>query len=546
MNLKIYCKDEFKSLQKSSVPIKVIYQNLVDLIWENRPPAPNGTIFELGIEFSGQSTSDKLSNIRTSMKSKNVNCYIVTALDEIAWILNLRGSDIEYNTVFFSYLIITMEEVRFYVDKSKFKSSDIEKHLESSGISVRLYTSYIQDLTQLTQQSSSVFIDPTYCNYATYSSIKSETIQEGTSFIRFEKAIKNDVERQGFRNCHVRDGLAVVRYLAWLGNELKLGHVVNEFDGALKLESFRAEGSHFLRSSFETISAYGENAAIIHYSPTRENHANIGNDNVYLLDSGGQYLDGTTDITRTVHFGEPSEKVKRSFTRVLQGQLALSSLIFPSGLAGDKMEPIARFALWKEGLNYNHGSGHGVGHCLDVHEGPHGIGVPGFGFKEHYDVTIEPGYYEIGNFGIRIENLYLVRKSQTPNNFDGKTYLEFEQITYCPIQPTLVDTELLSDKELHAVNEYNQQVWEKLSPLLSNDLLALQYLKRNTQPIDLINSSNSIVTILAISLVTVLVICAFSIIGNVYFAIKIRKESKRNGSHHHNDGELQALSEDGY
>ncbi|KAF0982449.1 hypothetical protein FDP41_011379 [Naegleria fowleri] len=542
----LYSVNQFKELQNTHVNIKLIYQNLVDLIWTSRPSPPNGKIFELDLKFSGRSASDKFFSIRKSMQSSKVAIYIVTALDEIAWFLNLRGDDIEYNTVFFSYLIVTMKNVYLFVDEKKFENSNLSLHLESLGVIIQPYSSYLDSLIDLINtlrqnQTLTTFIDPQFCNYATFSSIQSlSIIKTGNSFIRLEKAYKNEIEREGFKNCHLRDGAAVVRYLAWLEDALvhqKLD--INEYEGAQRLEKFRAQGEYFLRPSFETISCYGENAAIIHYSPNVKVHSQISTSNVYLLDSGGQYLDGTTDMTRTVHFGIPNAHIKRSFTRVLQGHIALSSLIFPEGLSGDKMDAFARQALWSDGLNYNHGSGHGVGHCLDVHEGPHGIGVPVFGFMKTYDVTIEPGYYEEGNFGIRIENLYLVKESQTPHRFNNKTYLEFEQITFCPIQPSLIDTSLMSEKEIEWVNEYNRQVREKLEPLISQDTLAVNYLKRNT--VSIAKEPNFAKTTLVVVLVMMGLILVVSIVTNIVLIIARKRQSSARPL---TNTEIQPLSEE--
>ncbi|KAG2394060.1 hypothetical protein C9374_003824 [Naegleria lovaniensis] len=544
----LYSVNQFKELQNTNVQIKLIYQNLIDLIWTSRPSPPNGKIFHLDEKFSGRTASDKLLSIRKSMLASKVDIYIVTALDEIAWFLNLRGYDIEYNTVFFSYLIVTMKQVYLFVDAKKFENSNISLNLEIMGVTVKPYSSYMEFVIAITEQNQTIdipsittFIDPQFCNYATFSSIQS-IIKTGNSFIRLEKAYKNDIEREGFKNCHLRDGAAVVRYLAFLEDALlNQQQKINEYEGAQILEKFRAEGEYFLRPSFPTISCYGENAAIIHYSPTEQVHSEISTNNVYLLDSGGQYLDGTTDMTRTVHFGTPTDHVKKSFTRVLQGQIALSSLIFPEGFPGDKMDVFARKALWADGLNYDHGSGHGVGHCLDVHEGPHGIGIPVFGFMKTYDVTIEPGYYEEGNFGVRIENLYLVRESQTPHHFNNKTYLEFEQITFCPIQPSLIDISILSEKEIEWVNEYNRQVREKLEPLIAQDALAVNYLKRNTVKIAKVDSNSGERTTLMVVLVLMGLILAISLVTNIVFIIIVRKKQSPRST---TNTEIQPLSEE--
>jgi len=266
---------------------------------------------------------------------------------------------------------------------------------------------------------------------------------------------------------------------------LKDGKEINEYEGSEKLEGFRRELDLFIRPSFETISAFGANAAIVHYSPSPTKASIIKTDNIYLLDSGGQYKDGTTDITRTVHFGQPTDYQKRCFTRVLQGHIALDSLIFPEGVSGFRFDAVARAPLWQDGLDYNHGTGHGVGHALGVHEGPHGISyrfisLNDYGIKKNAVVTNEPGYYESGQFGIRIENMLVAKVVETMNKFNGKDYLGFDRFTTCPIQPSLINPSLMSQPEKDWINQYNKTCYEKLAPLLTHDDLALDYLKRNT------------------------------------------------------------------
>lgn len=493
-----YLADEFLELRKAAsesekgqVEIKPILENLVDEIWgDEKPKPPNGIIYKLDEKYTGRSVADKLKFVRAKMQDLGGECYILTALDEIAWILNLRGSDIDYNTVFISYMIVTLQDAYLYVDESKFESPNIKNELSDNNIHVKPYSQYMEDLKTITekvQHDKSCLIDPRTCNFATFEAIRCK-VNKIHSIITAEKAIKNAVEREGFKSCHIRDGAAIVKYLAWLENELKNGRKVNEYDGALALEAFRKENTDYLRLSFSTISAYGKSASVVHYSPPETNSEEISTDNLYLLDSGAHYKDGTTDTTRTVHFGTPTDYQKRCFTRVLQGHIALDRLVFPEGTSGYRLDSIARAPLWKDGLDYNHGTGHGVGHALCVHEGPHGIGYRSlilneFGMKENCIVTNEPGYYEPGNFGIRIENILLTKRVNTMTNFNDKAYIGFESVTRCPIQPTLVDTNLLARDEIEWINNYNALVREALTPLLQNNELALKYLLKNTEPI---------------------------------------------------------------
>ncbi|KAG2236006.1 hypothetical protein INT48_004336, partial [Thamnidium elegans] len=312
-------------------------------------------------------------------------------------------------------------------------------------------------------------------------------VLEERSFITDRKAIKTPEELSGMRACHLRDGAALIHYFAWLEQKLLSGEKLDEVDAADRLEQFRAAQEHFVGLSFATISSSGSNGAIIHYKPEKETCKVIDPTQIYLCDSGGQYFDGTTDVTRTFHFGTPTDYEKRCFTRVLQGHIAIDEAIFPKGTTGYLLDPFARQALWKDGLNFLHGTGHGVGSFLNVHEGPHGIGI-----RPHFNdtalaagmtVTDEPGYYEDGKFGIRIENVILVKDVDTPNNFGGRGYLGFEHITIVPIGLNLINVELLSPSEIKWINEYHQECLAKLMPLIADDPLAVDWLKKETVPI---------------------------------------------------------------
>jgi Xaa-Pro aminopeptidase len=310
---------------------------------------------------------------------------------------------------------------------------------------------------------------------------------EERSFITDCKAIKTKEELQGMRNCHLRDGAALVQYFAWLENELLSGAKISEVEGADRLEQFRAKQEHFVGLSFATISSTGSNGAIIHYKPEPETCKIIDPAEIYLCDSGAQYRDGTTDTTRTYHFGTPSAFEKRCFTRVLQGHIAIDEAVFPQGTTGYLLDPMARQFLWKDGLNFLHGTGHGVGSFLNVHEGPHGIGIrPHFNataLKAGMTISNEPGYYQDGEFGIRIENIVLVKDVETPNNFGGNGYLGFEHVTVVPIGLSLIDVELLSPSEKKWINAYHEECLTKLTPLLAHDELATAWLKKETQPL---------------------------------------------------------------
>jgi len=289
------------------------------------------------------------------------------------------------------------------------------------------------------------------------------------------------------RLCHLRDAAALSNYFAWLEEQLNAGVVLNEVDGANRLEEFRREQEDIVGLSFDTISSSGPNGAIIHYIPQPETCSIIDPKLLYLCDSGGQYKNGTTDVTRTIHFGNPTEQEKRAFTRVLQGHIAVDQVIFPKGTTGYLLDVLARTSLWKDGLDYRHGTGHGVGCYLNVHEGPHGIGTRivfnDTPLQSGMTVTDEPGYYEDGKFGIRIENVLLVRQVKTPNNFGDRDYLGFEHITLVPIQTKLIDTTLLSPSEYEWINAYHSECLEKVKPFLKPDSPGLKWLERECAPI---------------------------------------------------------------
>jgi Xaa-Pro aminopeptidase len=300
----------------------------------------------------------------------------------------------------------------------------------------------------------------------------------------FAKSIKNDVELRGMRRCHVRDAAALCKYFLWLEDQHAAGHPVTEVTGAAQLAKFRAEGEHFVSLSFETISSVDSNAAIIHYNPNNGDQRPITADSMYLLDSGAQYLDGTTDVTRTMHFGTPSAKQKECFTRALKGHLALSNCVFPDHVTGQQLDVLARSALWQAGLDYNHGTGHGVGCFLNVHEGPHGISPRPNTNKLMAGAIVsnEPGYYEDGEFGIRIENLCYFKEVDT--KYNTKRFLGMEDLTLVPIQKKLVDVELLTDAELDSLNAYHQRVLKEVSPMLANEERVLEWLKEACAPLN--------------------------------------------------------------
>ncbi|KAL1747023.1 peptidase M24, structural domain-containing protein [Schizophyllum fasciatum] len=484
---------ELLPLGSELIPLAI---NLVDEVWGAAKPArPSNEVFYLPEEFSGESHTSKLQRLRAELEAKDASAMVVTNLDDVAWLLNLRGSDIDYNPVFFAYAVVEPERAIIFTDDKRV-TADAKARL-ANAVEFRPYAEvwdYLRgDLKTLVESRDSRVLIAGNASLAVASAFHKDRVLAARSPITDLKAVKNDVELEGFRQSHLRDGVALVKYFALLEAKLNEGAELTECTAADQLEAFRAEQKHFKGLSFPTISATGPNGAIIHYGPTPDDCSTVKKDQVYLCDSGAQFLDGTTDVTRTWHFGTPTDEERRANTRVLQGHIAIATAVFPNGTTG--IDPWARRYLWQDGLDYrqaghissSHGTGHGVGAFLNVHEGPQGMGtritsnaVP---IKSGMTISNEPGYYADGKFGIRIESIVLARPADTPNNFGDKGYLRFETVTMCPIHKKLIDISLLSAEDRQWIDGYHQTVWEKLSPLLKNDEATLEWLKRETSPL---------------------------------------------------------------
>ncbi|KAJ3328237.1 hypothetical protein HDU76_010333 [Blyttiomyces sp. JEL0837] len=488
-----------ESLSKAGHSLAPLSENLVDQVWgSERPSVPKQSVFALDVKYAGVSVAEKLAEVREQLVKKSCVGFVVNTLDEIAWLFNLRGSDIIYNPVFFSYALVTKTEAILYVDASKLDDS-AKASLNEVGVTVRPYESVFDDLKAFGEkvvaaaeagaEPEKIWID-SRCSLALQEALGGvDRVLESRSPIQSAKSIKNATEIDGFRNCHIRDASALCQYFAWLEEELAINgnKTLTEVEAADKLEAFRRQLPHFVGLSFDTISSTGPNGSIIHYKPTVEKCKVIDVNALYLCDSGAQYLDGTTDVTRTMHFGVPSVFEKEAFTRVLKGHIQLDLTIFPRGTTGYLLDVISRMSLWRGGLDFRHGTGHGVGSFLNVHEGPHGIGtriifndVP---LEAGMTITNEPGYYEDGAFGIRIENVMIVKEVETKNNFGGRGYLGFEHVTVVPIQTKLIDVKLLTPEEKAWINAYNAECYEKVSPLLEKGSQGLNWLVKETRPI---------------------------------------------------------------
>ncbi|KAH7308239.1 putative Xaa-Pro aminopeptidase P [Stachybotrys elegans] len=486
-----------KSGGSELVPLE---DNLVDIVWgQERPTRPLLPVTILPDNVAGKSTQTKLSELRQELDKKHASGFLISMLDEIAWLFNLRGSDIPYNPVFFSYAIVTPKSATLYVDESKLDQSCVS-YLAANEINIKPYNSILDDARQLHSQvvesqgepgsdSTPPFLISNRGSWALKRALGGDKmVDEVRSPITDAKAVKNDTELAGMRACHVRDGAAQIEFFAWLENELVVkGATLDEVQAADKLEQIRSKHEKFVGLSFTTISSTGPNAAVIHYSPQRGSCSVIDPNAIYLCDSGAQYLDGTTDTTRTMHFGTPTEAEREAYTLVLKGNIALELAVFPRGTTGFALDCLARQHLWRHGLDYRHGTGHGVGSFLNVHEGPIGIGTR----IQHAEVALapgnvlsnEPGFYEDGNFGIRIENMLIVKETQTKFTFGDKPFLGFEHVTQVPYCQRLIDTSLLTDVEKAWLNTYNAEVLEKTRGYFTDDALTMAWLERETQPI---------------------------------------------------------------
>ncbi|EGC32771.1 hypothetical protein DICPUDRAFT_155235 [Dictyostelium purpureum] len=483
--------DSMKSVLKNkSIDIKFDNENLVDKVRESFrgeeeiPEYPKDEVFFLEEKYSGVSSKNKLQDIRKEMEKSNADYMVVSALDEIAWLLNLRGSDISFNPVFLSYVIVGRQDnqLALFVDSSKLNEKT-KSHLPS-GIEIHPYDKVFEYLKEK-QQGKKVWVDPR-SSMALYNCVSQESLLEKVNPILLMKAIKNETEIQGLKNAHIRDAVALIQYLAWLEEEIvekgateHTEHTVSE-----KLEQFRRQQTDFVSLSFDTISSINANGAIIHYKPNPETCAKIVK-GMYLVDSGGQYLDGTTDVTRTLHYGTPSQHEIDCYTRVLRGHIGLGSLKFPNRVNGRDIDCIARTHLWNVGLDYAHGTGHGVGSFLNVHEGPQGISYRAIAnptnLQAGMTLTNEPGYYESGNFGIRIENVMVTAQATT--QFNNGQYLCFDSITLVPYDAKLINLKMLSNDEISFINSYYKEIEQKVLPVLekTNNQKAISWLKKNIQ-----------------------------------------------------------------
>ena len=473
LNGETYSLADARSLEKALAEKEIKLNtnaSLIDPIWKERPAIPEAPMFEMPVELSGKSTEDKLIDINKMLHKAGADCTILSALDEVAWTFNIRGTDVAYNPVVISYAFVSEKESVLFVNPKKIPA-EIAEHLKKEGVTLADYGMLATFLSRLPERTR-VFIDSKRTNVAIYNALpKSSILIEGTSPANHLKSIKNETEIKGFRNAVLKDGIAMTKFYFWLEKMLKAGEKVTELSAAAKLTALRSEQPQYVMDSFASISSYGPHGAVVHYSPTPETDTELKTDSLYLLDSGAQYLDGTTDITRTIALcDEPSEQMKKDFTRALKGTIGIAKCKFPAGIRGCLIDAFARKALWDAGINY----------CLNVHEGPQSIRM------EENPVILEPGMvmsdepaiYRPGEYGIRTENMILIRED-SETEF-GK-FLGFETLTLCYIDTKLVIPSMLSVREHAWLNKYHQMVYDLVSPHLTEEEKA--WLKEKTAEI---------------------------------------------------------------
>ncbi len=457
--------EAFRSLQKGFLKkdIKLVETpDLFEAIWEDRPAVPNDKVFELDVKYAGAARPEKQQRIAAELATFGADIHVVSMLDELAWLYNLRGSDVPYNPVFTAFALIGENKSVLFVDAGKI-DSELKLRLEADGVELKDYSSFYNYLAEI--NGKTIFIDPSSLNFAAYSALagKNELV-EGTSLLAIQKAIKNETELKGFKSAMKKDGVALLECLYWLKETIGK-ETITDFEFGEKLAEFRAKQAGFKGESFPPIVGYKSRGAIVHLHVGADDALPLDADGVVLFDSGGQYIDGTTDITRTVALGAVSDQFKTDFTLTLKGMIGLTQAKFPYGVKGCHLDILARQALWENGMNYGHGTSHGVGHFLNVHEGPMAIRLE---YNENLILpgqvlSNEPAFYREGQYGLRTENMMVCVERETT---EFGRFLGFDTLTLCPIDTSLVKVDLLTDKERKWINDYHQWVNKELKTLL--------------------------------------------------------------------------------
>ena len=467
-----------KELQTYGLELTLV-EDPFQYIWNDRPTLPQTPVFIHGLEYAGVSCCEKINKIKEAIKSKGATSIILSALDEIAWTLNLRGDDVHCNPLFISYLIISEKKNTLYILKEKV-TEEVRSYLKEHQVEIEDYKDFSKNLKAFSEKDEEVLQISPQANEALYTLASQHThVIIAPSPVALMKAHKNPTEIAGFRKAMERDGVAMVKFLRWLKDAVKVGEET-ELSVDEKLYEFRAEQENFKGISFDTIAGYKEHAAIVHYEATPETSIPLKPEGMLLLDSGAQYLDGTTDITRTIVLGPLTEEEKKDYTLVLKGHLQLQNAQFPAGTCGTQLDVLARISMWKAGINYLHGTGHGVGQFLSVHEGPHQVRMNHMPtlLEPGMTLTDEPGIYKAGRHGIRIENTLVIVPAQES---EFGTFYKFEPLTLCPIDKEAILIDMLNDEELNWFNEYHQMVYNRLKPFLNEQEQA--WLEEATSPL---------------------------------------------------------------
>ena len=464
----VFSTAEAHALKNDLAQAGISFKSIADpmnQLWSGRPSMPDAPVFIHEMQYAGKSIEEKLSAIRQEMAQNNVESILISALDEIAWTLNLRGNDVHCNPVFISYLFITSTDVHLFIQPNKL-TQEVADYLHASAIQTHDYAEIGTFLRTLTAKN--ILLNPQKTNYALYTAINPAcNICEGASPITLLKSIRNEQEIAGIHNAMTRDGIALVKFLKWLEEAVPQGNQ-SEISVDKKLHQLRAEQPLYMGESFDTIAGYKAHGAIVHYEATPESDAKLAPEGFLLLDSGAQYLDGTTDITRTIALGELTEEEKEDYTLILKGHINLAMAVFPEGTRGAQLDALARIPIWKRGMNYLHGTGHGIGHFLNVHEGPQSIRMNEnpITLRPGMLTSNEPGVYKTGSHGIRIENLILTTVAS--EGMYGR-YLQFETVTLCPICKKGIIKSLLNAEEIEWFNHYHLTVFNTLSPYLNKE-----------------------------------------------------------------------------
>ncbi len=443
-------------------------QNFIKPLWKNRPSIPTNNIFIHDIKFAGKSRVEKISQVRNIMIEKNVSCHLLSTLDDIAWLFNIRGNDVKYNQVVISYALITLDNAYLFIHKEL--NDNIKCVFENDKITILPYKSVTNNIKKYCKKQT-ILLDPSKTNNCIFSSIPSSCkIIEDINITTILKAKKNTTEVANIKKVMIRDGVALTKFFYWLENNI-LNEKITELSADKKLEFLRSQQKNFVGLSFATIAAYKSHGAIVHYEATAKTDVELLKEGIFLIDSGGQYFDGTTDITRTISLGNATQEEINNFTLVLKGHINIASLKFPYGTKGYQIDVLARKFLWDNYLNYGHGTGHGVGSFLNVHEGPQSIGSSAnsslnINFEQGMITSNEPGIYIENKYGIRIENLILCENDKDTEF--GK-FMKFNTISLCYIDTSLINVDLLTDDEIKWLNNYHKKVFDKISPFLSND-----------------------------------------------------------------------------